>query len=98
MAPAASPTSQYEPCSDANSAATIQNAEAVYVPGGTFSKFGLMIQRISHARQNNSSTMGTMITARRLRRASTAALDRAPSESDPRAVPVIEFEKSQKWR
>src|SRR5947209_2961798 len=45
--PAASPTSQYGPCSDANSAATTQNAIGAYVPNGMRSNSGLISQRIS---------------------------------------------------
>ena len=71
MIPVSRPTSQYGPCSDPNKIAVSQKAIGEYVPSGTRLKSLLINHRISQPRQNNSSTTGTMSTARMLRHAST---------------------------
>ncbi len=70
----------------------------MYVPIGTLRKSCSMIHRIIHARQNSSSIMGTITTARTIRSVSTGQRKSARFEKDVAALPVNAFSNSQEWR
>src|SRR6478735_5952722 len=97
MIPHSSPTSQNDPCSNANSTAVDQNANGVYFPRGTLLKSVSCSQRGSHPRQNNSSSTGTSSAARDVRNTSISGVN-SPGGIDVLSWPTIAFWKRKLLR
>ena len=93
--PAIKPTSQYGPCSDANNSAEIHIDFACKCRGEPSRNLGDTSHRISHARQNNSSMIGTIRVARMVRNTNTSTLCRKSDGMELRKDPVIGFWNSQ---
>src|SRR5665213_13268 len=98
MIPARSPTSQNGPCSLAKRTAVTINANVVYVPSGTRSKFESLSQRGSQPRQKISSRIGTRITARAMRSHITSGSASSVGLIETFRCPVIPFWKIHESR
>src|SRR5713101_8067190 len=96
--PVIRPTSQYDPCSEAKSTATIQNDCGVYVPSGILTKSLAISQRISQPRQNNSSRIGTLTTLASVRKTMNVMLLLTPAGRELVGTPTMLLVNNQLCR